>query len=218
MTKQSNPPWNPEGKPSPAHYWEDDKGFQRIYRKVRDISVCDIHRLYMIWQIVGAVSTMQGQIAEVGVYKGGSAQLILETTKRKIVYLFDTFEGFPEQKYDGNIDWNTPGKTKADYKEVKRRLSRYTNCVLAKGIFPDEVEPPDTIRFAFVHIDVDLYQSTLDCYEYFYPRMVRGGFMVCDDYGFWGTTGTKQAIDEFFEDKPEYPMYLQSGQSLVMKM
>jgi O-methyltransferase len=42
--------------------------------------------------------------------------------------------------------------------------------------------------------------------------------MVFDDYGSLSCPGAKTAIDEFFADKPEYPCYLLTGESLVIKL
>jgi O-methyltransferase len=58
------------------------------------------------------------------------------------------------------------------------------------GAFPDE----PGARYRFVHLDVDVYQPTRDSLDYFYPRLVPGGMIVCDDYG-W--PGARKAIEEF---------------------
>jgi hypothetical protein len=50
---------------------------------------------YQIYAAVAKTAKVDGDIAEVGVYKGGSAKLICETTN-KPVHLFDTFEGLPD--------------------------------------------------------------------------------------------------------------------------
>jgi hypothetical protein len=68
------------------------------------------------------------------------------------------------------------------------------------------------------HIDVDLYQSTLDCCEYFYPRLVPGGILLFDEYGFAAARGEKDAVDQFFADKRESPIVLLSGQAVVVKL
>src|SRR5262245_10402180 len=73
-------------------------------------------------------------------------------------------------------------------------------------------------RYSFVHVDVDLYQSTLDCCEYFYTRLVPGGIMLFDEYGFPSARGEKDAVDEFFSDKPESPIALPTGQGMVLKV
>jgi hypothetical protein len=73
-------------------------------------------------------------------------------------------------------------------------------------------------RFKLVHIDVDLYQPTRDSVEFFYPRMVPGGVILCDDYGSTRCPGARRAMDEFFFEKPEGPVVdLLNGQGLAIK-
>ncbi len=54
-----------------------------------------------------------------------------------------------------------------------------------------------------MHLDVDLYQSTLDSLNFFYHIMLPGAILVSDDYLMDSTPGVKQAFDEFMKDKPE---------------
>ena len=56
-------------------------------------------------------------------------------------------------------------------------------------------------RLAFAHIDVDLYRSVLDCIEFAYPRLVAGGLIVFDDYGFPSCARARQAVDQAFESR-----------------
>jgi O-methyltransferase len=70
-------------------------------------------------------------------------------------------------------------------------------------------------RLAFAHVDVDIYQSVLDCCRFIMPRMLRGGFVVFDDYGFPSCPGARQAVDGFFRDRPERPLMLPTGQAVV---
>ena len=72
-------------------------------------------------------------------------------------------------------------------------------------------------RFAFVHIDVDLYQPTRDSIEFFYPRLNPGGILLLDDYGFRSCPGATAAADEFFTDKDEAVANLPTGQGVVVK-
>ena len=215
-----NPPWNPDGKPNPMHLWEDDETFDALYQQVKSVSVCDVYRLFMLYQFVKQIRSLVGGVAEVGVYKGGSAKLILETLgeTKKIVHLFDTFEGFPATKVDPTKDWNVAGQSYASFEDVKAYLAAYENCRFYRGVFPDTAEPVVSKKFCFVHIDADLYQSVKDSCEFFYPRLVKGGIMVFDDYGFWAQKGAKMAVDEFLADKPEYPCYLRSGQCFIIKL
>ena len=82
---------------------------------------------------------------------------------------------------------------------------------------PETFDGLEAGRFSFVHVDVDLYQPTIDCCHFFYPRLVPGGMMVFDDYGFPACRGEKDAADEYFSDKAEKPFVLPTGQGIVIK-
>ena len=72
-------------------------------------------------------------------------------------------------------------------------------------------------KFSFVHLDVDLYKSTLDCLKYFYPRVSRGGVIISHDYP--NSDGVNKAFDEFFQDKPEIIIEpFATGQCLIVKV
>lgn len=51
--------------------------------------------------------------------------------------------------------------------------------------------------------DCDLYQPALDTFEYFWDKIIPGGFMLVHDYiaEEGGFTGVKKATDEFFKPK-----------------
>ena len=101
---------------------------------------------------------------------------------------------------------------------VKKFLEDSDNVCFYRGLFPATSGPIVDKRFSFVHIDVDIYKSVLDCCEFFYSRMAVGGIMVFDDYGFLSCPGAKAAVDEFFHGKLEHPCYLPTGQSFVVKV
>ena len=86
-----------------------------------------------------------------------------------------------------------------------------------RGLIPSRFPELDERSFSFVHIDVDLYQPTFDSIAFFYPRMIQGGLILCDDYGFTSCPGAKKAIDEFMADKPECVVQLPTGQALILK-
>jgi hypothetical protein len=67
-----------------------------------------------------------------------------------------------------------------------------------------------------VHFDVDLYESTKACLEFFYPRMIVGGVMLSHDYSL--LAGVRKAVDEFLQDKPEKPIELPSTQCMIVKL
>ena len=69
-----------------------------------------------------------------------------------------------------------------------------------KGVFPETSVSVSTKKFSFVHLDANLYQTTLDALEFFWPRMTSGGRVVCHDYNTNSMPGIKKAFSEFFKD------------------
>ncbi len=186
----------------------------RKMKKETDILLSDIDA-YQIYAMAKKTEKIEGEIAEVGVYKGGSAKLIRQATQKPI-HLFDTFEGLPDISKHDNPDEFHKGDYPASLENVKNTLKDYSNIYFYKGIFPSTSEPVKNKRFSFVHFDVDIYESTVDCLRFFYPRMSKGGIIISHDYP--GAKGVKKAFDEFFEDKQEIVIELFSDQCLIVKI
>ncbi|MBV1831309.1 hypothetical protein HNW77_11720 [Komagataeibacter sp. AV436] len=55
-------------------------------------------------------------------------------------------------------------------------------------------------KIAVLRLDTDWYESTRHELEHLYPRLVPGGVLIIDDYGYWA--GARKAVDEYFSDKP----------------
>jgi len=179
------------------------EGYQ-LYTTVRDVCV-----------------KKKGNLAEVGCYLGGSTMLISKAKGNNTLYVFDTFEGLPEVR---SIDksknkWECDffkGEFKADYKDVKNFLKKEKKVYIYKGIFPQKnKEIIENKKFIFVHLDVDIYSSTKDCLEFFYPRMESGGVILSHDYS--TAKGVRKAFDEFFKDKLESVFELAGSQCMVVK-
>ena len=75
-----------------------------------------------------------------------------------------------------------------------------------KGWFPATAGPVEDRRFSLVHLDVDLYQSTLDALDFFYGRLVRGAVLISHDYNSISCPGVSKAFKEFLADKDEAPI------------
>jgi hypothetical protein len=106
---------------------------------------------------------------------------------------------------------------RAGEETVKANLSHYPNVEILRGWIPERFPEVSSLSFCFVHIDVDLYQPTLDSLSFFYPRLVRGGLIVCDDYGFSTCPGATRAFDEYMKDKPEKIIHVPTGQGFIIK-
>ena len=78
-----------------------------------------------------------------------------------------------------------------------------------KGWIPKDLRKYKIKKFSFIHIDLDLHKPILDTLEFFYPKLVKGGIIICDDYNSSQFPGAKKAWDDFFKDKNNEFLYEQ---------
>lgn len=199
--------------------WSLDPEFNEFFDRASKTFGNHVTRCFMLYQCLQQLGNLEGDVAEVGVHKGRSAKLIALTSEKfdKNVYLFDTFTGMPETDPGKDNFYRKGAFNDTSLAEVQEFLSDCKNVTIYPGFFPDTAEPISDKTFSFVHVDVDIYRSVLDSCQFFYPRLVSQGMMVFDDPGFADCSGAKLAIEEFFSDKEEFPIYLATGQVLVMK-
>jgi O-methyltransferase len=182
------------------------------------------HALYTLTRQALA---LDGEIWECGVFKGGTARLlasVIAAQSPRVLRLFDTFEGSPPIDRDFDVrypkrDVTTDGeREELSESAVRRRLGGYDFVEFHRGLMPASFAGLEQSRIALAHVDVDLYQGVRGCCEFIYPRLAPGGIMVFDDYGFASCPGARRAVDEFFADKPEFPLVSPSAQALVFKL
>lgn len=164
---------------------------------------------------------LAGDIVELGVYKGQTATILARNARRlgRTAWLLDTFTGFDAKDF-ADLDAGRGAQfTDTSLEGVRARVGEQ-NTRYIQGFFPDTAAqlPPDG-RYCLVHIDCDLYAPIYSALEYFYPRMVPGGFMIVHDYGSLAWDGAEKAIDVFFADKPEciVPMPDSAGSVVARK-
>jgi hypothetical protein len=171
--------------------------------------------MFHIASLVLAAGKVEGDIAEVGVAYGATAKIISTFKGNKELHLFDTFDGIPfvSDEDDPSI---VIGDCKISLEVVQKNLEDEKNIRFYKGTFPITASSISDRKFALVHLDVDIYQSTKDALNFFYPRLNKGGILFCHDYSYY--KGVKKAVDEFFADKPEPVIALCESQCLTIKL
>ncbi len=201
-----------------------DAAFRALYEPIRPYSLVSSDRCYVLYTAarqVAAVHGTAGEWWECGVYKGGTAMLLASLIERVArdsgspitLRLFDTFEGMPET--DAGRDVHRKGDfADTDQRSVRARVPQ-AFVHLHPGLIPRTFHGLEGKRIALAHVDVDIYSSVTDCSAFLYPRMLGGGILIFDDYGFATCPGARQAVDEFFAGKPEVPFVLPTGQALV---
>jgi O-methyltransferase len=198
--------------------------FARLLESIEPWTLVSPDRCYVLRQFAMQCAHLKGDFAECGVYKGGTALLSARTLRDagvpdKLLHLFDTFEGMPEEAardHGGHLPGQFGDTSLAG---VQSRLREYPNVRFHPGLIPETLAEVQDREFAFVYLDLDLYQATLEALRFFYPRLVPGGVLIGDDYGFPRYRyAARQAVDEFFSDKPEPLIALHTGQCLAIKL
>jgi O-methyltransferase len=169
---------------------------------------------YQLLSCTRATQKVEGAMAEIGVYRGGSARLMCEGRGNRALYLFDTFEGLPTTHDLDNCFG--AGQYAASIDDVRKYLASFENVHIYKGLFPATSTPISHNRFSFVHLDVDLYETTRDCLDFFYPLLNPGGMFLIHDF-LWAE-GVRKAVQEFFVTRPEPILELAGTYCAITKL
>jgi O-methyltransferase len=194
-----------EGATPVATYspWNTDLAFQSYYAEISNNTLVDKLRCYELWQLIEQSAKLtKGSLLEVGVWKGGTAALIAKKATMcgilDPVFLCDTFKGVVKAgKHDSIYKGGEHQDTSAT--EVDHILCRLNiqNYRILDGVFPEDTGTNiENLRFRFCHIDVDVYNSAKDVAEWIWPRLVNGGIVVFDDYGFQSCNGVTTFVNE----------------------
>lgn len=161
-----------------------------------------------------------GTFAEFGTYRGGCAYMILASTRQSAMHLFDTFSGIPTAHLsDRESRAGLAGQlsdTSVDH--VRAKLAKWDSRTFfhAGDVF-NTLERTETGPLALAHVDLAAARATVRSLEYLYPRLIPGGAVVFDHYGWDDFEEQRKSIDAFFADKPDRPLALPTGQAVVVR-
>lgn len=188
-------------------------------------------------------STLEGSMAEFGVATGWAVMELAKNFPSKNIYAFDTFKGFkslPKKMFNAspkfdpknypfneNKEWPKTWGEDLPWKDVLKELKKYKNIKIKKGLFPKTTKGLENEKYCFVHIDVDIYSSTLYGLQYFYERLTIGGTILIDDFYFENELRSdnlvrfpqvREAIEEYFNTKAENVVKREVlGQGIIIK-
>ncbi|MEK6556847.1 MAG: TylF/MycF/NovP-related O-methyltransferase, partial [Candidatus Margulisiibacteriota bacterium] len=192
--------------------------FDECFEAIRERNILPLQDAHDLYNMLLRTNNIVGDVAEIGVYRGASSHMIANLLKNtgKQIFLFDTFDGMPETS--PGIDMiQKGGFNDTSLGQVQQFLASFANVHFHPGLFPKTLTSEHEKLYSFVHIDCDIYQSTLDACHFFYPLMNRGGIMLFHDYLTYDCPGVKKAVDEFFCDKDENPQVLGKLYCCVVK-
>lgn len=215
--------------------YEDD--YREIIRAVRPYTMTSNDKLHALITATKYIHDYKipGAIVECGVWRGGSMHAVARTLNAqddhsRELFLFDTFEGMTEptdkdERHDGRTaanlletsERNAAVWAQASLEDVQSGFAgvpypaeriHYVQGPVEKTV-PDQA--PEHI--ALLRLDTDWYESTKHEFDHLYPRLVSGGVLLIDDYGWW--KGSRTATQEFLAETGERLMLIRMASGRV---
>lgn len=161
-----------------------------------------VERILNLGHLLMQTRDVRGANVEFGVFQGHTALLMRHLSPHQALWLYDSFEGWPEPEPG---DTTNPvsffkGAMKASPDDVKALFLKHGRYLphIVPGRFEalsSDALPP---HIAFAHIDCDLRRSIFAALELVWPRMAIGGICLIDDVGHPELPGAAKAASEFF--------------------
>ena len=210
-----------------------DEELREIIRAAKPYTMTGQEKLHALITATRHLSRhgVAGDVVECGVWRGGSMHAVARTLDAlgdhsRDLYLFDTFEGMPPpSEKDVRLD----GRTAQDLLDAGTKTQTiwaYASLEDVQAGFRDVPYPSERVHFipgkvedtvpeqvpdkiALLRLDTDWYESTRHELEHLYPRLVSGGVLIIDDYGWW--QGSRQATEEFLAETGAPLMLVRAG-------
>jgi O-methyltransferase len=218
---------------------EASKIEEKLIQKCLQYSMTNKERMWSLIQSFHHVrqESLSGDFVECGVWKGGNIillkKLIHKFNFKKKIYGYDTFEGMAEpSSCDVNYNNKSAKKMFDEHKEkkigfamcsleeVRKNIIKNTNVdniLLIKGKVETTLKIKKNLpkKISILRLDTDFYESTKIELEILFPKLVKGGVLIIDDYGFW--KGSKKAVDEYFGNYRQFLHYIDHSCRLLIK-
>ncbi len=196
--------------------WLKDKNFSVFFKTIKEYTLLDNPRAYTLWQCANNVRKINGMILDIGCLLGGSGFIMAKANKNGDTHLFDSFEGF--KKDDGLHKKDIFNYSDIDF--VKKNILRLKlkNTFVHKAYFPKKIKPRIK-KIKLCHIDVNTYKDTKNVFNFVKKKIIKGGFVIFDDFGIWGVDGIKRFIYEIEKKNYKNFHFLKNymGQCILIK-
>lgn len=195
--------------------------FSKAFEYEKDFYLsCNNTRLgYIIihYELFKMINDLPGAIIECGIFKGNS--FIRFATFRNILgnsfshelIGFDTFGKFPKTKFEDDIKYRerfveAAGEDSISKEQLLKVLEHKginNNVELINGDITETVvkyvEDNPHLKVSLLNLDTDIYEPATTILQYLYPKIVKGGILILDNYGIF--PGETKAVDDYFSDK-----------------
>lgn len=193
----------------------EDPFFWQLYNICSKYSLLNVTGFYNLYQSAEYIlrNNIPGDIVECGCFLGGAAIFLDLIFRRygavKRLVLFDTFEGPPLTDRDTVFGVEHVGHKLPDFEQsVRSNIAEagayLPDFTLVRGDVLDTLAGYPIADLAMLRLDTDFYPSTKHELDVLYPRLVKGGVLIIDDYGLF--QGSRRATDEYFAHHTSPPL------------
>lgn len=168
---------------------------------------------------------LEGDFVDCGVNTGIFSRAIIHFTDfnrtGKKYYLLDTFAGM-DPLYSTQIEMHRHSvigyeKQNELYEDVKQTFKDF-NVEIIKGAVPETLPMVKSEKICFLSVDMNCVEPEVRALEFFWDKMVSGGMILLDDYGYANSTkDQKEAHDKFARSKGVMILTLPTCQGLIVK-
>lgn len=183
-----------------------------------EVEKSTIWRLYVLVYFAENCQNIEGDYVELGCHKGSTAIRVTEKVdfvkSEKQYWLYDLFsweEGDEHTKLPGH---DNPSM----FEDVVKRFSNQPYVSVIKGSVPESFEQGFPDKVAFAHIDMNHPTPEQAALEQVLPRLTRGGCIIFDDYGWWGYSAQKMALDPVANQYGLKILELPTGQGILLNI
>lgn len=207
--------------------------FKRAYNKIHGNHKYDQYngphtvawRLHTLCWAAQEALSLPGDFMECGTFKGDFAWVVSQCVDfaktGEIFYLHDSFEGFAKGDTtvdQGYADFANPIYQEAGiYDSVLQRFAVNPNVKIIRGYLPEALDPTQPAQISFLHMDLNSPGAEVETLRELWPRIVAGGFIIFDDYGWKVFAKQKEAEDLFASEHGLSILELPTGQGLLIK-
>ena len=210
---------------------DDIKKVFKFNKRIVEIDENNIDTLlWRHWIVTSAIrysikfsESKVSNFVECGVGEGFSAYFALKEIKeqQKIndfqMHLYDAWDSMLNGQLIENELSNPHTYDELNIDVTKNNLREFSNnLIFHPGYIPDSfnIDPKSPDSLSYLHIDLNAVNPTMDALNFFLPKLVKGGVILFDDYGWDGYLDTKMALDRYFKDRPGILFKLPTGQAI----
>jgi O-methyltransferase len=175
-----------------------------------------IWRTHVLCWAAKRAMRMPGDFVECGCYRGTTARIIHDyvgfATSDKHYYLYDLFVHTPDMPHHAHEDHGEDL-----YDKVRDRFSGLDRVHVTQGSLPEVLQEIAPEKISLLHLDLNNAPAEIWVLHDLFDRVVPGGSIILDDYGWRFYRAQMEAEDAFFEEKGYSVLELPTGQGLVIK-